>query len=69
MINPSHDVSPLHVCAAPLNPTVGDVWGNGTNSKTVIDKAEQVGGGVLLTPELAIWGYPPGALLVGDEFF
>ena len=56
-------------CAiAQLNPIVGDIEGNAQQIKQQAILAVQSGANLLLTPELALCGYPPKDLLLKDSF-
>ena len=53
----------LRLALAQHNPTVGDVDGNATQLAEAIDEAAAAGADLLVTPELALVGYPPRDLL------
>lgn len=58
----------MKIGLAQLNPTVGDLAGN---SRKIIDASralEQRGATIILTPELALTGYPPQDLLFKTDF-
>ncbi len=59
----------LHIAVAQINCTVGDLSGN---VRRILDAAAQAverGADVLLTPELALCGYPPEDLLLRPDFY
>ena len=59
----------LRVAVAQINVTVGDIRGN---TKRILDAASEalrLGADVLLTPELALCGYPPEDLLLRADFY
>ncbi len=47
-----------------LNPTVGDLVGNARLIRTATETASAQGATWAVTPELALWGYPPRDLLL-----
>lgn len=60
--------SGIRIALAQINPTVGDFQGN---SRMIIDRLREVesrGADLLLTPELALPGYPPEDLLLKEHF-
>ena len=58
----------LRVACAQINLTVGDLPGNAARLVEAMAWAEEVQADVLLTPELAISGYPPEDLVLRDGF-
>ncbi len=61
-------VSQISLAIAQINCTVGDITGN---SAKIIQQAQQAhaqGASLMLTPELALSGYPPEDLLLRDDF-
>ena len=59
----------LRIAVAQLNCTVGDLPGN---ARLIVDAARQAaarGADLLLTPELALCGYPPEDLLLRPDFY
>jgi len=59
----------LRIAVAQLNCTVGDLAGN---ARLIVDAARQadaLGADLLLTPELALCGYPPEDLLLRPDFY
>jgi len=53
----------MRVALAQINPTVGDIDGNTTRIISAIDSARDQGADLVVTPELAVFGYPPKDLL------
>ena len=53
---------------AQLNPTVGDLRGNFEKIANAYDRLVQAGADLILTPELAITGYPPQDLVFKSRF-
>ena len=62
-INPS-----LKLAIAQMNCTVGDIAGNSAKILALSEEAKQQGASLLITPELALTGYPPEDLLLRDDF-
>lgn len=62
-INPS-----LKLAIAQMNCTVGDISGNSAKILALSEEAKQQGASLLITPELALTGYPPEDLLLRDDF-
>ncbi len=58
----------LRVAAAQINPTVGDLAGNSAKIAAAARQAKQLGAALLVTPELALTGYPPEDLLLLPDF-
>jgi NAD+ synthase (glutamine-hydrolysing) len=58
----------LKIALAQLNPTIGDLAGNGERILAVAEKAIANQVDLLLTPELSICGYPPRDLLLNASF-
>lgn len=58
----------VRVCIAQLNVLVGDLTGNARLVLEAAHQAYQQGARVLLTPELALTGYPPEDLLLRPAF-
>ena len=59
---------PLSIAIAQFNPTVGDLAGNARAIELLAEQAHARGAAVLLTPELALTGYPPEDLLLRPAF-
>ena len=58
----------MKLALAQLNPTVGDFDANLALIRAAYAKAAAAGAELVLTPELAITGYPPRALLLRPTF-
>ena len=58
----------MRVALAQINTTVGDIDGNVRKILETIGRAQALGAGYTLFPELAITGYPPEDLLHKDHF-
>jgi NAD+ synthase (glutamine-hydrolysing) len=56
------------VYLAQLNPTVGDLNGNCEKIIAALEMAEQSGADLVVTPEMALTGYPPQDLLDRPDF-
>ena len=59
----------MRVAIAQINCTVGDLAGNAARIAEYARRAQQSGATLLLTPELALTGYPPEDLLLRDDFY
>jgi NAD+ synthetase len=59
----------LRIAIAQMNATVGDLAGNAARILEFSARARDAGADVLLTPELALSGYPPEDLLMRPDFF
>lgn len=59
----------MRVAIAQINCTVGDLAGNAARITEYARRAQQSGATLLLTPELALTGYPPEDLLLRDDFY
>ena len=57
------------IAIAQLNLTVGDLVGNADKIIAALERARQGGASLLLTPELALSGYPPEDLLLRPDFY
>ena len=57
------------VAIAQLNFVVGDLAGNARKIVDACERAREQGAAVLVTPELALCGYPPEDLLLRDGFY
>jgi NAD+ synthetase len=62
-------MSRLRVAVAQFNALVGDLAGNGERILEFAARAREAGADVLLTPELALSGYPPEDLLMRPDFY
>jgi NAD+ synthase (glutamine-hydrolysing) len=58
----------MKLAIAQINSTVGDLAGNTARIAEYARRARQVGATLLLTPELALSGYPPEDLLLRSDF-
>jgi NAD+ synthase (glutamine-hydrolysing) len=58
----------LKIVAAQINACVGDLMGNAEKIKLAAQRAHAAGAQVLVTPELALTGYPPEDLLLRPSF-
>ena len=59
---------PLRLALAQLNCIVGDFEGNAERIRRGIEAAREGGAELVLTPELAVTGYPPEDLLLQEHF-
>ena len=59
----------LRIAVAQINCTVGDLAGNARLILAAARQAEARGADLLLTPELALCGYPPEDLLLRPDFY
>ena len=58
----------VNIALAQLNPTLGDLDGNVTKIVEACQQAKNLGASLILTPELALTGYPPEDLLLRSDF-
>jgi NAD+ synthase/NAD+ synthase (glutamine-hydrolysing) len=58
----------MKIAVAQINTTVGDFAGNAARIREAIDAARAAGARVVVTPEMALSGYPPEDLLFRDDF-
>ncbi|MDR1367428.1 MAG: NAD+ synthase, partial [Candidatus Accumulibacter sp.] len=58
----------LKIALAQINTTVGDLDGNAARIRDFAHRAKDLGADILLTPELALCGYPPEDLLFRSGF-
>ncbi|MFN3884515.1 MAG: NAD+ synthase [Rhodocyclaceae bacterium] len=58
----------LKIAVAQIDCTVGDLAGNAARILAAADEARALGADLLLTPELALAGYPPEDLLLRPDF-
>ncbi|MDX9884848.1 NAD+ synthase [Thauera sp.] len=65
----AHAHSPVSIAVAQLNLTVGDLVGNADRIIAALEQARAAGADLLLTPELALAGYPPEDLLLRPDFY
>ena len=65
-LNPS--AQPLQAALLQFNPTVGDMAGNARQIVEAARKAHADGAQLVVTPELALCGYPPEDLLLRPAF-
>jgi NAD+ synthetase len=59
----------LKIAIAQINATVGDLAGNAERILDFAERARAQGADLLLTPELALCGYPPEDLLLRADFY
>ena len=59
----------MKIALAQINATVGDIAGNAAKIAAAVGQARLAGADMLLTPELALSGYPPEDLLFRDDFY
>lgn len=57
------------IALAQFNPTVGDLAGNARQIVAQAEAAVAAGASLLLTPELALCGYPPEDLALREDFY
>ena len=62
-------MSSLKIAIAQINCTVGDLAANVDRILAAAERARSRGANVLVTPELALCGYPPEDLLLRPDFF
>ena len=58
----------MKIAVAQINTTVGDFAGNAARIRAAIDEARAAGADLVVTPEMALSGYPPEDLLLRDDF-
>ncbi|RKO66121.1 NAD+ synthase [Desulfofundulus salinus] len=58
----------MRIALAQLNPTIGDISGNVDKIRQAAGKARRIGAGLVVSPELAVTGYPPRDLLCRKDF-
>jgi NAD+ synthase (glutamine-hydrolysing) len=61
-------LNPFHIALAQINPVVGDLSGNAKLISEAAAVAHRAGAKLLITPELALTGYPPEDLLLRPAF-
>jgi NAD+ synthetase len=59
----------LRIAVAQFNAVLGDLAGNSARILEYAQRAREAGAQVLLTPELALCGYPPEDLLMRPDFY
>ena len=59
----------MKIAIAQINCTVGDLAGNAARILEFVEQARAKSADLLLTPELALCGYPPEDLLLRDDFY
>ena len=58
----------MKIAIAQINATVGDIAGNANKILDYAKRAFEAGASLIITPELALCGYPPEDLLFRDDF-
>lgn len=58
----------MRIAIAQMNSTVGDLAGNVARIADFVDRARRAGADLVVTPELALCGYPPEDLLLREDF-
>ena len=58
----------IHLAIAQINCTVGDIAANSDKILAAATQAKAKGASILITPELALTGYPPEDLLLREDF-
>ena len=58
----------MKIAVAQINTTVGDFAGNAERIRHAIEAARDAGADLVVTPELALAGYPAEDLLLRDDF-
>jgi len=58
----------MRIAIAQINSTVGDITGNAAKILDAVKQAKQAGAQLVITPELALSGYPPADLLLRETF-
>jgi len=59
----------MKIGLAQFNATVGDLAGNAARILALAREADAKGAALLVTPELALCGYPPEDLALRDDFY
>ena len=59
----------LKIAVAQINCTVGDLDGNARRIAEAVAAAREAGADIVVTPELALCGYPPEDLLLRPDFY
>jgi NAD+ synthase (glutamine-hydrolysing) len=58
----------IKIAIAQINCIVGDIKGNADKILDFANRAKEAGASLIITPELALCGYPPEDLLFRDDF-
>jgi NAD+ synthase (glutamine-hydrolysing) len=58
----------MKIAMAQMNATVGDLAGNAARIADFAERARHAGADLVVTPELALCGYPPEDLLLREDF-
>src|SRR6185436_1765752 len=58
----------MKIAIAQINATVGDLGGNVARLAEFAGRARKEGADLMVTPELALCGYPPEDLLLREDF-
>ena len=58
----------MKIAIAQINATVGDIAGNAVKILAFANRAKLAGASLMITPELALCGYPPEDLLFREDF-
>jgi NAD+ synthase (glutamine-hydrolysing) len=59
----------MKIALAQMNPTVGDLDGNAERIAELAARADAAGAALMVTPELALCGYPPEDLALRVDFY
>ena len=59
----------MKIALAQMNPVVGDLDGNAARIASLADQAAKEGAALLVTPEMALCGYPPEDLALRSDFY
>jgi NAD+ synthetase len=59
----------IKIALAQMNPLLGDLAGNAAQIVSLAQQAAQTGAALMLTPELALCGYPPEDLALRPDFY
>ncbi|MCB1983958.1 MAG: NAD+ synthase [Burkholderiales bacterium] len=59
----------MKIAIAQINVTVGDIAGNAAKIIAAAEQAKEAGAELMVTPELALSGYPPVDLLLRETFY
>lgn len=57
----------MKIALAQISPTVGDIDGNTEQIISAVERAKGLGAEVVVTPELAVFGYPPKDLVLRGD--